>query len=154
MSSTAWPLNILLCGGCNTGRATVGTGPFRFAGFTPGDRVELARNDAWWGEKPDWERVTVRLVRANPARVAALLSGQVDMIDHVPTTDIARLRGTQGVQVVQVPSSYIVFLSADSNRDITPFVRDNQGRLLAEGDPKTILSDPALAAIYFGERAA
>jgi peptide/nickel transport system substrate-binding protein len=112
----------------NAGRATIGTGPFRFTGFTPGDRVELARNDAWWGEKPAWERVTVRLVRANPARVAALLSGQVDMIDHVPTTDIARLRGTQGVQVVQVPSSYVVFLSADSNRDITPFVRDNQGR--------------------------
>ena len=47
----------------------------------------------------------------------------------------------------------------EHNLDIVQGVSDrivflDQGRLLAEGDPKTILSDPALAAIYFGERAA
>jgi peptide/nickel transport system substrate-binding protein len=114
----------------NSGRAAIGTGPFRFGEFRPGERVELAANDNYWGGRPDWRQVTIRLVRANPARVAALLSGQVDMIDHVPTTDIARMRGTAGVSVVQVPSIYVVFLSLDSNRDITPHVRDNQGRPL------------------------
>jgi len=47
----------------------------------------------------------------------------------------------------------------EHNLDIVQGISDriaflDQGRLLAEGDPKTILSDPALAAIYFGERAA
>ena len=47
----------------------------------------------------------------------------------------------------------------DVNLDIVQGISDriaflDQGRLLAEGDPKTILSDPALAAIYFGEPAA
>ena len=46
----------------------------------------------------------------------------------------------------------------EHNLDIVQGISDriaflDQGRLLAEGDPKTILSDPALAAIYFGERA-
>ncbi len=114
----------------NGGRAAIGTGPFRFVEFRPGERVELAANEAYWGDRQEWRQVTIRLIRANPARVAALLSGQVDVIDHVPTTDITRLRGTSGVSVVQVPSSYVVFLSVDSNRDTTPHVRDNQGRLL------------------------
>lgn len=114
----------------NSGSAAIGTGPFRFSAFRPGERVELTANDAYWGGRPGWRQVTIRLIRANPARVAALLAGQVDIIDHVPTTDMARLRGTAGLSVVQVPSSYIVFLSLDSNRDITPFVRDNDGRPL------------------------
>ena len=47
----------------------------------------------------------------------------------------------------------------EHNLDIVQGISDriaflDQGRLLAEGDPKSILSDPALAAIYFGERAA
>jgi ABC-type branched-subunit amino acid transport system ATPase component len=47
----------------------------------------------------------------------------------------------------------------EHNLDIVQGISDriaflDQGKLLAEGDPKTILSDPALAAIYFGERAA
>lgn len=114
----------------NSGRAAIGTGPFRFAEFRPGERIELAANDAYWGGRPAWRQVAIRLIRANPTRVAALLAGQVDVIDHVPTTDIARLRGTAGVSVVQVPSIYIVFLSLDSSRDVTPHVRDNQGQLL------------------------
>ncbi|MCC7427398.1 MAG: ABC transporter substrate-binding protein [Alphaproteobacteria bacterium] len=114
----------------NAGRAAIGTGPFRFTRFVPGDRLELAANPNYWGPKPQWQTVTVRLIRNNPARVAALLSGQVDVIDHVPTADIEKLRGTRGLTVVQLPSNYIVFLSLDSNRDITPFVRDNEGRPL------------------------
>ncbi|HEY4252843.1 MAG TPA: ABC transporter substrate-binding protein [Roseomonas sp.] len=114
----------------NAGTAAIGTGPFRFASFRPGERVELTANDAYWGGRPDWRQVTIRLIRANPARVAALLAGQVDIIDHVPTADMARLRGTPGVSVVQVPSSYIVFLSLDSNRDISPYVRGNDGQPL------------------------
>ncbi|MEO3475153.1 ABC transporter substrate-binding protein [Roseomonas sp. CAU 1739] len=114
----------------NAGTAAVGTGPFRLSSFRPGERVELTANDSYWGGRPEWRQVTIRLMRANPARVAALLAGQADIIDHVPTADMARLRGTPGVSVVQVPSSYIVFLSLDSNRDISPFIRDNEGQPL------------------------
>jgi ABC-type branched-subunit amino acid transport system ATPase component len=47
----------------------------------------------------------------------------------------------------------------EHNLDIVVGISDriaflDQGRLLAEGDPKTILSDPKLAAIYFGEQTA
>ncbi len=114
----------------NSGRAAIGTGPFRFSSFRPGERVELTANGGYWGGSPEWRQVAIRLIRSNPARVAALLSGQVDVIDHVPTTDVTRLRGTAGISVLQVPSIFVVFLSIDSNRDITPHVCDNQGQPL------------------------
>jgi branched-chain amino acid transport system ATP-binding protein len=55
-------------------------------------------------------------------------------------------------------SKGITICIIEHNLDIVQGISDriaflDQGRLLAEGDPKSILSDPALAAIYFGERA-
>jgi peptide/nickel transport system substrate-binding protein len=46
----------------DSGRAAVGTGPFRFVRFARGDRVELARNDRYWGAKPAWDKVTFRIL--------------------------------------------------------------------------------------------
>lgn len=62
-----------------TNRATpIGTGPFRFKAWARGDKVELSRNDAYWGEKPKLEGVTFRFVTDPQAQVAALKAGDVD----------------------------------------------------------------------------
>ncbi len=45
----------------NSGKAAIGTGPFRFVSFKPGDRVELERNDTYWGPKPVWQKVDLPL---------------------------------------------------------------------------------------------
>ena len=60
----------------NSGKAMNGTGPFKFVSFKRGDRVEMARNDAYWGAKPAWTKVTFRIIPSDPTRVAALLSGR------------------------------------------------------------------------------
>ncbi len=84
----------------NSGKAAVGTGPFKFVRFARGDRVELARNDTYWGSKPAWETVTFRLMTNDASRVAALLSGDVDAIDSVPVPDLARIKKDANLQVV------------------------------------------------------
>src|SRR5262245_45125614 len=71
----------------NAGRAAIGTGPFKLESFARGDRVVLARNDAYWGSKPAWERVTLRLLTQDAPRLAALLAGDVDAIESIPTSD-------------------------------------------------------------------
>src|SRR5512139_537385 len=58
----------------DSGKAMVGSGPFRFVRFARGDRVELARNDAYWGGRSAWEKVVFRIVPTDPARLAGLLS--------------------------------------------------------------------------------
>src|SRR5215813_351306 len=44
----------------NSGQAAIGTGPYKLVRFTKGDRIVLERNDAYWGEKPVWQRVIFR----------------------------------------------------------------------------------------------
>ncbi len=76
----------------DNGRAMIGTGPYRFVRFARGESVELARNDAYWGSRPAWDRVQLRMLPSDPVRTAALLSGEIDAIEHIPSADFAKLR--------------------------------------------------------------
>ncbi|MFN5883664.1 MAG: ABC transporter substrate-binding protein, partial [Burkholderiales bacterium] len=74
----------------NSGKAMNGTGPYKLVEYKPGERVVFARNEAWWGGKTAWPRVQYRMISNNAARVAALLSGDVHVIENVPTADAER----------------------------------------------------------------
>jgi peptide/nickel transport system substrate-binding protein len=56
----------------NSGRAAMGTGAYKLASYRPGDRTELVRNDAFWGGREPWARVSYRFVANDAARSAAL----------------------------------------------------------------------------------
>ncbi|MFN3746456.1 MAG: ABC transporter substrate-binding protein [Hyphomicrobiaceae bacterium] len=111
----------------NSGKAAVGTGPFKFSEFVKGDRYVVVRNDDYWGEKPKWSKVTIRPIKTGPARVAALLAGDVDVIEEVPTTDIARLQGDAKVSLAQGLSNRVIYFHMDHWRDETPFITANDG---------------------------
>ena len=113
------------------GRGVVGTGPFRFGSFRRGDRVELVRNDAYWGDKPAWNRVTLRFVTSDPSRLAALLAGDVDAIDNVPSADYAKVRTNPNVQVFSTVSHRVIYFTLDQGREVSPFVTDKSGKPLA-----------------------
>ncbi len=123
----------------NSGRAMIGTGPFRFVEYKPGDRVVLARNEAYWGPKPAWEKVQFRMISNSAARVAALLSGDVQMIENVPTADIEKIKANPQLNVKGAVSNRVIYLHMDSGRETnSPFVRAKDGRPL-EANP---LRDP------------
>jgi peptide/nickel transport system substrate-binding protein len=67
----------------NATKAAIGTGPYRVIEWVPGDRMTLARYDGYFGPKPDWERVIYRPIPGDAVRVAALLSGDLDLISSV-----------------------------------------------------------------------
>jgi peptide/nickel transport system substrate-binding protein len=114
----------------NSGRLMVGTGPYRFTGWQHGERIELARNGAWHGPAEPWDRVVYRYIPNPGARTAALLAGEVDLIDYVPVQDVARLGQDRRFALFQVDSITWVYLFPDSMRETTPFVTDKQGRPL------------------------
>ncbi len=68
----------------NSGKLAIGAGPFRVGRGAFRRRVELDRNDSYWGGKPAWEHVSYRQITNEASRAAALLSGDVDFIDQVP----------------------------------------------------------------------
>ena len=121
----------------NSGEAAVGTGPYSFESYVPGDRVELVRYEDYWGEAPEFASVTLRPITSDPARVAALLSGDVDMIAGVPTTDIATLEGNDDITLSQGTSNRVIYLHMDQFRDDSPFVSGPDG-----GDIENPLLNP------------
>ena len=112
----------------NTGRVTHGTGPFKFVEWISGDRIVLEANPDYWGGKAAWDMVTLKPIKSGPSRIAALISGDVDMVDYVPTTDVAQLRKNSKIEISQGPSARVIFIQLDVSRDISPFVFDNAGK--------------------------
>ena len=120
----------------NKGSAAIGTGAFKFVEWVPGNRLVLARNDEYWGPKPDWAKVTFRPISNNASRVAALLAGDVDFIENVPTPDLKRLKSNPAIHVVETVSNRVIYLHMDSNRDQSPFVFDVGGKPLTKNPLK------------------
>jgi peptide/nickel transport system substrate-binding protein len=111
----------------NSGKAAIGTGPFRFGEYAPGNRIVVQRNKLYWGKQPAWERVVFRPIKSDPSRVAALLAGDVDIIDEVPSTDMERLKKDDRVSISQVVSNRVIYLHLDHFRDDSPFVKGKDG---------------------------
>ena len=111
----------------NDGSAMSGTGPFKFVSYAPGDSIVVERNDDYWGEKPIWTKVTFKPIKSGPSRVAALLAGDVDMIEGVPTTDITTLQGNDDLALSQGVSNRVIYLHLDHDRADSPFVKANGG---------------------------
>jgi peptide/nickel transport system substrate-binding protein len=113
----------------DSGKAMVGSGPFRFVRFSRGDRVELARNDGYWAGRHAWDRVTFRIIPSDPARLAGLLSGDLDAIEQVPTADLPRIRRDSRLSTAQKVSWRTIFFYLDQ-RERAPGLADKSGRPL------------------------
>ncbi len=77
----------------NSGKAAIGTGPYREVEWVPGDHIMLERFDGYFGAKPEWQRVTYKPITNDASRVAAVLSGDVDLISNVPGNDAVDAEG-------------------------------------------------------------
>ena len=112
----------------NKGLATVGTGPYKFVEWKKGDRVVLEKYDGYVGPLAQpWDKVTFKFISSEPARVAALLAGDVDMIDNVPTTDIARLKKEPKVSLSSGVSNRVIYLHMDQFRENSPHITAKDG---------------------------
>ena len=116
----------------NAGRAMVGSGPYKFVSHTPGDRTVFERSPSYWGPKPAWDKVTYRFINNGAARTAALLAGDVDMIDKVAVTDVDKLRKTPSVSVYTYPGLRVMLLQPSHRPGANDFITDNAGKPLAQ----------------------
>ena len=115
-------------GDYNSGKATIGTGPYKFVEWVPADRLVFVKNPDYWGPKAQFDKLTFKPIRSDPTRVAALLAGDVDMIDVVPTADIAKLEKSPNVVVSQGVSNRVIYLHLDHDRDNSPFITGTGGK--------------------------
>jgi peptide/nickel transport system substrate-binding protein len=95
-----------------------GTGPFRLRERQPNVKTSFVRNGNYWG-KIEGNVVNVEFtpIGNDATRVAALLSGQVDVIEPVPLQDVARINAGGKSKVLQAPELRTIFLGMDQKRD-------------------------------------
>jgi peptide/nickel transport system substrate-binding protein len=124
----------------NRGKAAIGTGPYKFVEWKKGDRMVLEKYDGYKGPLAQpWDKMTFKFIKSEPARLAALLAGDVDMIDNVPVTDIESLKSNSKVELSQGVSNRVIYVHMDQFRDKSPFVTDKNGKPLDKNplrDPK------------------
>ncbi|MCC7272519.1 MAG: ABC transporter substrate-binding protein [Alphaproteobacteria bacterium] len=117
----------------NSGKAAIGTGPFRYVSWTPKGDLVLDRFEGYWQGPAPWQRVVRKEMSSDPARVAALRAGQVDVINYVPSADYETLQRDSRLTVAKADSVYVFNLQLDQ-RERTPRVYDLDGKV-AEPNP-------------------
>ncbi|NJL59984.1 MAG: ABC transporter substrate-binding protein [Desulfobacteraceae bacterium] len=131
-----------------SGKAAIGTGPYKFVEYIPGNRLVLQRNENYWGEKPAFEKVTFRIFSNDETRTAALLGGTVDMIDFAPPFALEQLE-KKNFKLFKCASDRIIFMACNTIKDSSPYITGKDGKPLAKNPLQDIRVRKALSqAIY------
>ena len=95
-----------------------GTGGYMIKLWEPDKRIVFAANPGWW-DKPEGNvtEVIYTPIKSDATRVAALLSGDVDMVTDLPTQDVARLRADGKLKVLDGAENRTIFIGLDQFND-------------------------------------
>ena len=94
----------------------IGSGPYKLVEWRRDESIVLERNADYWGDKPSVEKVTFRVLPENLARVAALRTGEVDVIANVSPDQALALENADGVEVARTPSTRVMAIQFDINK--------------------------------------
>ncbi len=94
-----------------------GTGPYMLVDRDPEVRTELAVFEDHWDDAPEVTRIIYTPIAEAATRVAALMSGEVDVVQDVPVQDIARLEQTDGIKVEKGPENRVIFFAYDQGSE-------------------------------------
>jgi peptide/nickel transport system substrate-binding protein len=84
----------------------IGTGPFKFKVFRPGDRVEIVKNESYYASgTPKLDGVVFRIIPESAAQAAALETGEVDLVWNLPLESIDQFKRNPNVVIDSVPTS-------------------------------------------------
>ena len=105
-------------GGTATTFEANGTGPFQLNSRDPDVETVLEPFSNWWGEaEHNLTRAVYKPLKADATRVAALISGEVDMIEPVPLQNISQLEAADGIEVLSGIESRVIFFGFDHQSD-------------------------------------
>ncbi|MEG0974127.1 MAG: ABC transporter substrate-binding protein [Comamonas sp.] len=112
----------------NTGKLSIGTGPYKLKSYVKGTGIEMERNDAYWGTKPHWKTVKMVPVPNAGPRLTGLMSGDYDVIESPAARDLPRIKEDKKLDFTATPSTRLVFFQPDSGRAQSPFVKAADGK--------------------------
>ncbi len=99
-------------------RNAMGTGPYRITAWQPDQRISMVANKDWWDtNKGNVTEITYLPIKSDATRVAALLSGDVDLLTDLPTQDVAKLKADPKLKVLDGPENRTIFFAMDEGSD-------------------------------------
>jgi peptide/nickel transport system substrate-binding protein len=102
-------------------RNAMGTGPFVVDSWQPDQKLVLKRNPNWWGKlEGNLTEIIYTPVKQEATRVAAILSGEVDMVLDPNLQDLGRIRSTPNLKVLDGAENRTIFLGMDQFREELP----------------------------------
>ncbi|KAI1692777.1 bacterial extracellular solute-binding protein, family 5 middle domain-containing protein [Ditylenchus destructor] len=105
------------------------TGPFMLVRRQPGIRTTYKRNPNWWGRfEGNVQEVQFTPIANDATRLAALISGEVDLLLDPSPRDVPRLRSTPGVQIIEGVENRLVFVGMDQARDSLVYGKTPNGK--------------------------
>src|ERR671937_2348629 len=96
-----------------------GTGPFKFKSWVVGQKVELVRNNRYWGKKPKIGRVIIQPISNNTARVQALQRGDINGADLIQPQDVPTIKKSSNLKLLNRPSFNVAYVTI--NQAHAPF---------------------------------
>ena len=103
--------------GDDVGSNPVGTGKFKFEGWTRGESVIMSRNDDYWGEPAYLDTVRILVVPEESTRVVMLETGEAHAIMNVPPRDVSRLTENPDITVKNVPSLRTLYVGLHAQKE-------------------------------------
>lgn len=102
-------------------RSAMGTGPYKLKSWQPDQRLVLEKNPNWWGKADtNVTEIVYTPVKAVATRMAALLSGEVDLVLDPSPQDLPRVRSNPNLKVIDGIENRTIFLGMDQFRDELP----------------------------------
>jgi peptide/nickel transport system substrate-binding protein len=88
-----------------------GTGPFKFKSWQIGQKVELVKNKNYWGRKAKLDKIVIRPISDNQARISALKTGEVNAFDLAPPQDLGSLTSDSRLKVLKRPAFNVAYVT-------------------------------------------
>lgn len=95
----------------------IGSGPYKIEKWEKDNQVVLVKNDNFYGTKPKADKIIFKVIPEAASRIAALESHEVDIVSKVQTTEIPRLKDSNGIKVVGGPTTRVIFLGMNLKVD-------------------------------------
>ncbi len=123
-----------------------GTGPMKLVSHDQATKTEFARNKAYWGDWPGNLTAAVYTpIGSAPTRLAALLSGEVQLITDLPIQDVERVHKTPGFKQTETPQLMAMQIEMDGSRDVAFDTTDKNGKPLTSNPFKDVRVRLAIA---------
>lgn len=104
--------------GAGIGENPVGTGPFKFEEWNRNNTITLSKNEDYWMEgKPYLDQVIYQVIPENSARLNALQTGEIDILDGMNASDTTIVEDTEGIELIKRPSFNIGYMAFNMEKE-------------------------------------